>query len=183
MIISLIAALDENRLIGNQNKIPWHIKDDLIHFRDLTLHHTVIMGRTTADSLIEYYKKSGRPIPDRRHVIVSREAGYTVNLPNCFVVHSIDEALQIAIEKENLALATGPVDQAQMSRGEVFVSGGASIFEQTIAKADKLHLTLVHAKFEGDTHFPDYSNFTRVVGEERKRAPDGLEYTFLDLEK
>ena len=189
MIISLIAALDENRLIGNQNKIPWHIKDDLIHFRDLTLHHTVIMGRTTFDSLLEYYKKSGKPLPDRRHVIVSREAGYTVSLPNCFVVHSIDEALQIAIEKESLAMAAYASAKANVEKkgvgqgGEVFISGGASIFEQTIANADRLHLTLVHAKFEGDTHFPDYSNFTRVVGEERKRAPDGLEYTFLDLEK
>jgi len=188
MIISLIAALDENRLIGNKNRIPWHIKDDLIHFRDLTLHHTVVMGRTTFDSLIGYYKKSGRPIPDRRHVIVSREVGYMVDLPNCFVAHSIDEALQMAIEKETEAAGLAAAAVAERGNGvgqggEVFISGGASIFKQTIARANRLHLTLVHGKFEGDTHFPDYSIFTRVVGEERKRAPDGLEYTFLDLEK
>lgn len=182
MIISLIAALGENRVIGNKNRIPWHIKDDLLHFKSLTLHHTVIMGRTTFDSLMGYYKKSGRPLPDRRHVIVSRDTHYTVDLPQCFVVHSVDEALQIAVEKEGLAMATVAVAKGGPEReGEVFVSGGASIFKQTIEKADRLHLTIVHGEFEGDTYFPDYSEFTKIIGKEDKKTPDGLAYTFLDL--
>ena len=174
MIISLIAALAENRIIGNKNKIPWHIKDDLIHFKQMTLHHTVIMGRTTFESLMEYYKKSGKQLPDRKHIIVSRDTQYTVDLPQCFVTHSVEDALKIASEKEG---------EANRGGGEVFVSGGASIFEQTIGKADRLHLTLVHAQFEGDTYFPDYSNFTKVIGKEDKKTPEGLAYTFLDLEK
>ncbi|MFH0773104.1 MAG: dihydrofolate reductase [bacterium] len=174
MIISLIAALAENRVIGNKNRIPWHIKDDLLHFKHLTLHHTVIMGRTTFDSLMEYYKKSGKPLPERRHVIVSRDTQYTVTTPGCFVAHSVEEALQLATEKEA---------EAGGNEGEVFVSGGASIFEQTIHKAQRLHLTLVHGKFEGDTYFPDYSAFTKVIGREEKKTPEGLSYTFLDLEK
>ena len=169
MIISLIAALTEKRVIGNKNRIPWHIKDDLLHFKHLTLHHTVIMGRTTFDSLMGYYKKSGKPLPDRRHVIVSRDTNYTVDLPGCFVVHSVEEALKIAVEKEG--------------EGEVFVSGGASIFKQTIGRANRLHLTIVHGEFEGDTYFPDYSEFTKIIGKENKKTPEGIAYTFLDLER
>lgn len=173
MIISLIAALTEKRVIGNKNKIPWHIKDDLLHFKNLTLHHTVIMGRTTFDSLIGYYKKSGKSLPDRRHIIVSRDTNYVLDLPDCFVAHSVDEALKLAIEKESAG--------GQEREGEVFVSGGASIFEQTIGRADKLHLTIVHGEFEGDTYFPDYSEFKKIIGKETKKTPEGLAYTFLDL--
>lgn len=178
MIISLIAALTEKRVIGNKNRIPWHIKDDLIHFKQKTLHHTVIMGRTTFDSLMGYYKKSGRSLPDRRHVIVSRDTNYTANFPECFVVHSVEEALEVAIEKEELAMT-----EAQAAKAEVFVSGGASIFKQTIDRANKLYLTIVHGEFEGDTYFPDYSKFKKVVGKEDKKTPEGLAYTFLDLER
>jgi len=174
MIISLIAALAENRVIGNRNKIPWHIKDDLLHFKQMTLHHTVIMGRTTFESLMGYYKKSGKQLPDRTHIIVSRDAQYHIDIPGCFVVHSVENALKIAAEKEN---------ECNRGAGEIFVSGGASIFEQTIDRADRLHLTLVHAQFEGDTYFPDYSNFTKVIGKEDKKTPEGLAYTFLDLER
>lgn len=186
MIISLIAALTESRVIGKGNRIPWHIKDDLIHFKQLTLYHTVIMGRTTFDSLMGYYKKSGRPLPERRHVIVSRDISYTVNLPNCFIVHSVDEAIQLAIEKEELAMADYGSAKAHVLsgvEGEVFVSGGASIFEQLIARANRLHLTIVHSEFEGDTYFPDYSKFKKVIGEETKKTVEGLAYTFLDLER
>lgn len=168
MKISLIAALTEKRVIGNKNRIPWHIKDDLIHFKEMTLHHTVIMGRTTFDSLMGYYKKSGRPVPDRNHVIISRDKSYTADRPNCFVKHSVVEALEFAktIEQE-----------------EVFISGGASIFEQTIKFADTLHLTIVHGEFEGDTYFPDYGEFKKIVGKEDKKTPEGLSYTFLTLNR
>jgi len=174
MILSLIAALAENRVIGNKDRIPWHITDDLLHFKHLTLHHTVIMGRKTFDSLLGYYKKSGRALPERRHIIVSRDAHYTIYLPGCFIVNSIENALKIGVEKER---------EANGEDGEVFVSGGASLFEQTINKANRLHLTLVHKRFEGDAHFPDYSAFTKVIRKEDKKTEDGLAYTFLDLEK
>ncbi len=168
MIISLIAALTEERVIGDKNRIPWHIKDDLLHFKNLTLHHTVIMGRTTFDSMMGYYKKSGKPLPERKHIIITRDMQYVSKLSDTFVKHSVKEALEFA---------------KTIEREEVFVSGGASIFEQTIARADKLHLTIVHAKFEGDTYFPDYSAFKKTIGEEDKKTEDGLAYTFLDLSK
>jgi dihydrofolate reductase len=168
MIISLIAALAEDRVIGNKNRIPWHIKDDLIRFKQKTLHHTVVMGRTTFDSLMGYYKKSGRPVPVRNHIIVTRDKTYIVDQPNCFITYSVEEAFEFAktIEKE-----------------EVFVSGGASLFKQTIKLATRLHLTIVHGKFEGDTYFPAYPEFTKVIGREEKKTQEGLAYTFLDLER
>lgn len=184
MIISLIAALADNKVIGNKNKIPWHIKGDFVHFKTMTLNHTIIMGRTTFESIMNHYNKEGRPLPKRRIVIVSRDKQYSVRFSECWVATSVEEALKIAVEKESLALATDAVNKANMMpEGEVFVCGGASIFEQTIGKADRLHLTLVHETFEGDTYFPDYSNFTKVIGKEDKKTPEGLAYTFLDLEK
>lgn len=168
MIISIIAALSDNNVVGNKNRIPWHIKDDLIRFKEKTLHHTVIMGRATFESLMEYYKKSGRPLPERKNIIVSRDPTYIASCENCYVVPSIDKALEQArtIEQE-----------------EVFISGGASIFRQTINLADKLYLTVVHKDFEGDTYFPEYTHFKKIIKKEDKISPDGLEYSFVDLER
>lgn len=176
--ISLIAALTEERVIGKGNRIPWHIKDDFLHFKNYTLNHTVVMGRTTFESITSHYQKGKQPLPGRRIVIVSRDKSYSVPFPDCFIAHSVDEALSLAVEKERLATVTYGVTKA-----EVFVSGGASIFEQTIGRANRLHLTIIHKQFEGDTYFPDYSMFTKAVGEEKKKTEEGLEYTFLDLEK
>lgn len=167
-LISIICALTDDRVIGYQNRIPWHIKDDLIRFKEKTVGHTVIMGRTTFESVAAYYKKSGNPIPDRKHVIVSRDPTYVVQENNCYVVKSIGEALEKA---------------KSIEADEIFISGGASIFEQTIGKADRLYLTVVHKKFEGDTYFPDYSAFTTIINKEDKVTSKGTPYTFLDLEK
>lgn len=164
-IISIICALSDSRVIGNKNKIPWHIKDDLIRFKQKTVGHTVIMGRTTFESVMGYYQRSGRPVPNRKHIIVTRDANFKTIYPECYVVSSIDEALEKAKEVEP---------------EEVFISGGASIFKQTIGKADRLYLTLVHGAYEGDTYFPDYSSFTNVLAKEDRVAGD-IHYTFLDL--
>lgn len=167
-LISIICALTDDRVIGYQNRIPWHIKDDLIRFKQKTTGHTVIMGRTTFESVAEYYKKSGNPVPNRKHVIITRDPSYSVPTEGCFVASSIDEAL----EKAN-----------SIEGEEIFISGGASIFEQTIGKADRLYLTVVHKQFEGDTYFPDYSQFKKVINREDKITSKGTPYTFLDLEK
>lgn len=167
-LISIICALTDDRVIGYQNRIPWHIKDDLIRFKQKTTGHTVIMGRTTFESVAEYYKKSGNPVPNRKHIIISRDPSYTVSVKDCSVVSSIDEALEKA---------------KSIEREEIFISGGASIFEQTIGKADRLYLTVVHKQFEGDTYFPDYSQFKKIINREDKITSKGTPYTFLDLEK
>lgn len=166
--ISIICALSDDRVIGNKNMIPWHIKDDLIRFKEKTTGHTVIMGRTTFESVMAYYQRSGRPVPERKHIVISRDATYMTSHKDCHIVSSIDEALEKAksIELE-----------------EVFISGGASIFNQTIDIADRLYLTVVHKKFEGDTFFPEYAQFTKIIGREDKITSKGTPYTFLDLEK
>ncbi len=168
MRISIICALNDERVIGNQNRIPWHIKDDLIRFKEKTVGHTVIMGRTTFESVMGYYQESGRPIPDRKHIIVTRDITFTTCHPNCFIESSIDGALEKA---------------KQIESEEVFISGGASIFKQTIDKADRLYLTVVHKQFEGDTYFPKYSQFTKVIRKEDRTTSKGTSYTFLDLER
>jgi len=168
MRISIICALNDERVIGNKDRIPWHIKDDLVRFKEKTIGHTVIMGRTTFESVMEYYQESGRPVPDRKHIIVTRDITFTTSLPNCFIETSIDGALEKA---------------KQIEKEEVFISGGASIFKQTIGKADRLYLTVVHKKFEGDTFFPEYSDFKKVISQEDRTTSKGTFYTFLDLER
>lgn len=162
--ISLIAALSENRVIGNYGRIPWHIRADLIRFRNKTVNHTVIMGRKTFDTLLDYYQKSGKLMPQRTHIIITRDDGYQVNHSNCFVVHSIEEAVQLGKEKE---------------KQEIFIAGGAEIYSQTIDLADKLYLTIVKGSFKGDAFFPEYKKF-KVVKKE-PRDSDGHKYTFIDL--
>jgi len=165
--ISMICALSQNRVIGKGDRIPWHIKQDLMRFKHKTIGHTVIMGRATFESVMGYYKRSGRPVPDRRHIIITRDPSYDPGHPGCFRVGSVEEALQKAREIE---------------AEEVFVSGGAQVFEQFMPHAARLYLTVVEGTFDGDKFFPDYSAFTKVINREGKEE-NGITFTFLDLEK
>lgn len=164
--ISIIAALAENRVIGNRGRIPWHIKADLVRFRDKTLGHATIMGRKTFESLLTYYQKSGKSLPKRTHVIVTHDTTYKPPVVGVLVAHSLDAAISEAqkIEKE-----------------EVFIAGGAQIYAQAITLADRLYLTIVHQKIEGDAYFPDYSAFSQVLHKE-DHEENGIKFTFIDLE-
>jgi dihydrofolate reductase len=159
--------MSENRIIGKGDKIPWHIKEDLIRFRDKTIDHTVIIGRKTMESLLSYYKKSGRPLPKRNHIIITRDKNYSVNLPNCYVVNSVIEAVNLA---------------KKIEKKEIFISGGEEIFRQTISLADKLYLTIVKGNFDGDKFFPDYSEFKKIVFEENHAEGD-IKFKFVELTK
>lgn len=175
MKISIIAAMDEKRGIGKDNKIPWHIKEDLVRLKSLTIGHTVILGRTTYESMLAYYQKSGKPTMSQRiHIVVTRDPSYHVDENKGLVAHSIEEAVRLAREKEALRQAQG--------LQEIFIIGGARIFEQTIGLADKLYLTIVKGDFGADTFFPDYSEFKKVVFEQKGESEDH-KYTFLELER
>lgn len=179
MKISIIAAMDEKRGIGKDNKIPWHIKEDLVRLRNLTIGHTVILGRTTYESMLVYYQKSGKPTMSMRtQIVVTRDINYRVDPKYGFVAHSIEEAVRLAREKEALRQAQG--------LQEIFIIGGARIFEQTIGLADKLYLTIVEdpptGGFGADVFFPDYSEFKKVVFEQKGESEDH-KYTFLELER
>lgn len=128
-LISLIVAMAQNRAIGINNKMPWHLSADLKRFKKLTSGHSVIMGRKTFESL------PGGPLPNRRNIILSE----TLNpVPKgCEKVESIAEALRLTNQEQ-----------------EVFVIGGGSIYEQFLPLADKLYLTIIEADFEADTYFP-----------------------------
>jgi len=160
--------MSENRVIGKDNRIPWHIKEDLVRLKNLTIGHVVILGRTTFESMLSYYQKSGKQTMSMRtHIVVTRDRTYTVDADKGFVSHSIDEALAIGKQKE---------------KEEIFIIGGEQIFRQTIAVTDRLYLTIVKGNFEGDAFFPDYSQFTKVIDEEEKDNGE-YKYTFLTLEK
>jgi dihydrofolate reductase len=157
-IVSIIAALSENNVIGKNNKLPWHISEDLKRFKQLTLHHPVIMGRKTFVSI-------GKPLPGRTNIVITRDENYKAE--DVTIVHSLKEALNVAKEK---------------AEEEIFIIGGAQIFEQTIKVVDKLYLTLVKGNFDGDAYFPDYSAFSKIVSQQTSRDQN-YSYTFLDLTK
>ncbi len=129
-MISIIAAMAENRVIGNDNALPWHLPADLKHFKAMTLGKPIIMGRKTWESL------PGR-LPDRTHIIVTSNHYYQAE--GCVVVHSLESALEVA----------GDVP-------EVMIVGGAMLYRQALPLAHRLYLTLVEVEVDGDTRFPKF---------------------------
>jgi len=131
MKISIVAAVANNHVIGADNKLLWHLPADLMYFKNLTMGHTMIMGRKTFESI-------GKPLPGRRTIVVSRKPDFDAQ--GCEVAHSIKGALKLAKKDK-----------------EIFVVGGAEIYQQTInlPQTHKLYITRVFAQFEGDAFFPD----------------------------
>ena len=129
MTVTIIAAVAENGVIGRDNGLPWHLPADLRRFKRLTRGHMVVMGRRTFDSI------GGRPLPDRRNIVVSRNPQYHPS--GVEVAPDLPGALRLA----------GPEE-------DVFVLGGGEIFRQALPLADRLELTVIHARIEGDVTFP-----------------------------
>ena len=128
-MISIIVALAENGAIGSDNRLPWHLPDDLKRFKALSLGKPIVMGRRTFDSI-------GRPLPGRTNIVISRQRRLAI--AGVAVVHSLDEALS----------AAGSVP-------ETVVIGGAEIFRQVLPRTNTIHLTRVHARVDGDVFFPE----------------------------
>lgn len=133
MIISLIAAVAENNVIGKDNTLPWHLPTDMKYFRDTTMGHCVIMGRKNYDSIPLKY----RPLDGRTNIVVTRQKDFIAE--DCVVVNSMERALEVAREENET---------------EVFIIGGADIYKQTIDIAEKVYYTKIHHTFEGDAFFP-----------------------------
>lgn len=132
--IILVVAVAENGVIGCDNKLPWRIKSDLKFFKSVTMNKPVVMGRKTWASI-------GKPLPGRTNIVVTRQADFAA--PGVLVASGVDQAL---------TAARG--DALRRSADTIAVIGGTEIFEQTLPLADRLILTLVHAKPPGDTYFP-----------------------------
>jgi dihydrofolate reductase len=134
MIISLIAALTKNHVIGINNGLPWHLPDDMKYFMQTTKSHHVIMGRKNYDSIPEKF----RPLPNRVNMVVTRQKDFKA--PQCVVVHSLQEALELARKADEK---------------EVFVIGGSDMYTLAIPFADRMYLTEIQTELKGDTYFPE----------------------------
>ncbi len=165
--ISMIVAVAHGSVIGKGSELAWHIKDDLRRFRTMTEGKTIVVGRTTFEQLRCAYESRGKSLPDRNQVILTNNMDYFVDLPKCFVCHSVQEAIEKAKEIEG---------------DEVFVAGGATIFAQTLDFVSRIYLTKVELDVDGDAFFPDYSEFTKVLSKER-REESGIKFRYITLER
>lgn len=159
MIISMIAAMAQDRVIGKDNQMPWHLPADFAWFKRCTMGKPVVMGRKT-------YQSIGRPLPGRTNIVISRDS--SLSIEGVTMVASIEQALT----------AAGDVE-------EVMIIGGGSIYQHCLAQADKLYLTFIDAKVEGDTQFPDWGDAYQETYREAYAADEKNRYDmqFVVLEK
>lgn len=133
MIISLIAALSRNRVIGKNNDLPWRLPDDMKYFMETTKGHHVIMGRKNYESIPPKF----RPLPYRTNLVLTKQKGYQA--PGCAIIHSMEEGIEIA---------------NRASENELFIIGGSEIYKLALPYTSKLYLTEIDAQIDGDTFFP-----------------------------
>ncbi|HLE40546.1 MAG TPA: dihydrofolate reductase [Nitrospirota bacterium] len=155
MIISLIAAMAENRVIGRGNSIPWNIPSDQKRFREITMGHPVIFGRKTFEAI-------GCPLPGRKNIVLTRNKNYRAE--GAVIVHDLGAAFAAAAGAD-----------------EVFICGGGMVFHETVSLADSIYLSIIHRKYEGDVFFPDIpGDFVEVKREEIVNTP---RYSFIIYER
>lgn len=141
--ITMIAAAAENDALGMNNQLLWHLPDDFKRFKTLTTGHKIIMGRKT-------YESFPKPLPNRTHIIITRDKGYNVDFPDCIVVGSMKEALENVRDEE-----------------QSFIIGGGEIYQLGMEFAHKIELTRVHENIDGDTFFPKIDETVwKLVAEE-----------------
>lgn len=132
MLVSIIAAMDQNRLIGSENDLPWHLPVDMKYFKETTLGHYVLTGRKNYESIPEKF----RPLKGRTNLIVSNSK---IQFPGAILVSSIEEGVEIA---------------RKAGEKELFIIGGGQVFKQSMHLANRLYVTLIHHQFNGDVFFP-----------------------------
>ncbi|MBA3648265.1 MAG: dihydrofolate reductase [Chitinophagales bacterium] len=160
MIISIIAAVSQNNVIGNNNKLPWHLPADMKYFMQTTLGHHILMGRSTFDSL-------GKALPKRTNVIITRQPDFKAE--GCIVCHDIKSAIEFS--EKNLET-------------ECFIIGGGEIIRQSLVWADKIYLTRIFHNFQGDTFFPILRDDWVITREDPHEADEKnpFPYSFQVLE-
>lgn len=166
MELALICAMAENRTIGKNNSLPWHLSEDLKYFRRVTMGHCIIMGRKTWESI-------GRPLPGRENIVITRNNDFKAE--GARVVNSLEEAIALA---ESVSAAEG--------LKEAFIIGGAGLYQAAIARAERFHLTRVHSSVEGDTHLMEFdeSEWAEVSREEfHKSEKNPYDYSICLLER
>ncbi|KAF3981265.1 MAG: type 3 dihydrofolate reductase [Methylococcales symbiont of Hymedesmia sp. n. MRB-2018] len=160
MKLSIIVAMASNRAIGLNNKMPWHLSADLKKFKAITMGSPVLMGRKTYESI-------GRPLPGRTNIIISRNPDYQVE--SCLVFNTVDKAIEACQQYD-----------------EIFVIGGATLYQLMLPKADLLYLTQINKRFEADTCFPDFNKkeWNEIAREEIEGDESvDFSYSFITLER
>lgn len=162
-VLSAIVAMDQNRLIGKDNALPWHLPADLKHFKASTMHKPIVMGRKTWDSI-------GKPLPGRDNIVISRDV--TLQLQGAYVVLSIEAAIEQAV-------AIDPAVE------EIMFMGGSTIYEQVLPDLDRLYITQIDYTFAGDAWFPefDWSQWQEISRETHQDAEQNFRYHFILLER
>ena len=159
---SIIVAMDHNRVIGDKNKLPWHIPSDLRRFSKITTGHAVVMGRKTYESIIN---KLGKPLPNRHNIILTRQKCFVAD--RCSVIHTIKE-----IDKLNYS--------------NVFIIGGAEVYNLFLPYTGRMYLTLVDVKVNGTAIFPDFDkNSWHLISREPFKQKEGDQYSssFMEYER
>ena len=146
MRLSIVVAMDDNHLIGKGNGLPWHLPADLAFFKKITTGNSILMGRKTYDSI-------SKPLPNRRNIVITRNPD--ISIPGCEVVDSIEKALSITQDEE-----------------EVMVIGGANLFEQLLPDVSRLYITHIEGKLEGETYFPHYDENDWLEVSRESHQPD-----------
>lgn len=156
-MIKLIVAISKNRVIGDSNKLIWNLPADLKRFKEITGGHPIVMGRKTYESI-------GRPLPNRRNIIITRDESYEVD--GCEVVNSVEESLLL-------------------TNNDCFIIGGGEIYKQTLNIADQIYLTQIDEEFDGDTSFPELTASWYVSKKEDFEADEKnpYNYSFIFYEK
>lgn len=158
MRISMIAAMANNRVIGKDGDLPWHLPDDLRHFKQTTLNHPVLMGRKTLDEVLG---RIGKPLPGRRNLVLSRDRDLAVAGAETFA--DLDEAI-------GTVRASGAA--------ELFIIGGGQIYRLAMPHAERMYLTRVEAEVEGDTRFPQFDQGWQLVSQEHHPADERHAHAF-----
>ena len=160
MQVSIIVAMDRNRVIGKNDNLPWHISSDLQNFKKITMGNPIVMGRKTHESI-------GRPLPGRENIILTRDRNYQVE--GCIVLQSLDDVFEHCKDTD-----------------EIMITGGSEIYQQSLEYASRLYLTEVHTEVEGDTFFPEFDRSEwKEISRENFKADEKNEfdYSFVILER
>lgn len=169
-MLSMIIAAAENRVMGKDNQMPWHLPNDLQYFKRSTMGKPMIMGRKTYESL-------GKPLPGRPHIIITRQTNYQA--PNA------NEQVQVVTNLADAIIAAQAL-VADTEEQEVMVIGGAEICSLAFPQTERLYLTQVHAEVDGDVYFPEFNpNEWREVSREDYQASDNnpYDYSFIVFER
>ena len=161
-MIKILVAFDENRVIGKNNTLIWHLPADLQRFKALTTGHVIIMGRKTYESI-------GKPLPNRTTIVITRQAEF--NSEGIITVHSLGEAILKA---------------KSISREDIYIVGGAEIYQLSLAHADQILVTQLHDIFDGDAYFPEIPLDAWEIVEREKGVTDEknkFQYSFLTYHK